>query len=234
MTPYFDDGLIQIWHGDCREVLPTLAPASVDLVLTDPPYSIDVHAGARTRNDDDPGPLVDFAPIDLADLREVITMTSAINRRWFVSTMDWLHVADFAKHPPSDYRFIRFGVWIKPNGAPQFSGDRPAQGWEGIAILHRPTERMRWNGGGKRAVFTCPAVATEHPTGKPERLIRELIALFSDPGDTILDPFMGSGTTLRAAKDMGRKAIGIEINEAYCQLAVRRLSQSVLPLGEIA
>jgi site-specific DNA-methyltransferase (adenine-specific) len=230
MTPYYDDGQIQIWHADCRDVLPTIAPGSVDLVLTDPPYSANTHTGARTRNDDDPGPLVDFAPITLPELRDIIAETAKINRAWFVSTMDWRHIAALSDAPPFGYRFIRFGVWVKPNGAPQFSGDRPGPGWEAIAFLHRAGAPMRWNGGGRSSVFTVPAVATGHPTGKPERLIRELIALFSNPGDTVLDPFMGSGTTLRAAKDLGRRAIGIEIDERYCEIAARRLQQAVLPL----
>lgn len=228
MTPYFDDGQVQIWHGDCRDVL-QLLPA-VDLVLTDPPYSSDVHDGARTRNSDDPIALIDFAPIDLDELRSIISSTSLLNCGWFVSTMDWLHIANFAKEPPSGYRFIRFGVWIKPNSAPQFTGDRPAQGWEGVAILHRDNGKLSWNGGGKRAVFTHPAVHTEHPTGKPEPLMRELIALFSKRGDVVLDPFMGIGTTLRAAKDLGRRAIGIELDERYCEIAAKRMSQSVMAL----
>jgi site-specific DNA-methyltransferase (adenine-specific) len=129
---------------------------------------------------------------------------------------------------------VRFGVWIKTNGAPQFTGDRPAPGWEGIAFLHREGGRMEWNGGGRSSVFITPKVNTAHPTGKPEQLIREFVRLFSQPDDLVLDPFMGSGTTLRAAKDLGRRAIGIEIEERYCAIAVERLRQQVLPLEGVS
>lgn len=91
---------------------------------------------------------------------------------------------------------------------------------------------MRWHGGGRSAVFTCNKVNSEHPTGKPLRLITQLVTLFSDPGELILDPFMGSGTTLRAAKDLGRRAIGIEIEERYCEIAVKRLAQEVLSFAQ--
>jgi DNA modification methylase len=71
----------------------------------------------------------------------------------------------------------------------------------------------------------------EHPTQKPIALLKDLISLFTDPGDTILDPFAGSGTTLVAARDLGRKAIGIELDPRWCAVAKKRLSQNLLPLG---
>jgi hypothetical protein len=131
-------------------------------------------------------------------------------------------------------RFVRFGVWVKPNSAPQFTGDRPAQGWEAVAILHGEGERPRWNAGGDRAVWQFPrARGGSHPAEKPIALIRRWIADFTDPGDLILDPFMGSGTVLRAAKDLGRQAIGIEIDRRWCEHAAARLSQAVMPgMGE--
>ena len=104
-------------------------------------------------------------------------------------------------------------------------------GYETILAMH--SGPSSWNGGGRHGVFIfnkneSGGLANDHPTQKPLSLISILVELFSNHGDTILDPFMGSGTTLRAAKDLGRKAIGIEIEEKYCEIAVRRLSQEVL------
>ena len=227
MKPYYEQDGITIYHGDCREILPTLDTGSIDLVLTDPPYSEEVHAGARTRNSDNPGSLITFASIDGPDW---LADVAPVAKSWVVATMDWRHIADAHRDMPDGLRFVRFGVWVKPNGAPQFTGDRPATGWEGVGIFHKSGGAMAWNGGGKRAVWEVPAVASDHPTGKPIKLVREWICLFSNPGETVLDPFMGSGTTLRAAKDLGRKAIGIEIEERYCEIAVKRLQQAVLPM----
>jgi site-specific DNA-methyltransferase (adenine-specific) len=83
-------------------------------------------------------------------------------------------------------------------------------------------------GGGHHAVWHHNIEQGEHPTQKPLGLVREWIHLFSDPGETILDPFMGNGTTLRAAKDMGRKAIGIELDERWAEASANRLRQEVL------
>ena len=90
---------------------------------------------------------------------------------------------------------------------------------------------MKWNGGGHHAVWSCNTEQGPHPTMKPISLCRRLVELFSDEGETILDPFAGSGTTLLAARDLGRKAIGIELDPEYVQIAIRRLSQNLLPFN---
>ena len=131
--------------------------------------------------------------------------------------------------PPPGLRFVRFGVWDKPNGTPQLSGDRPSHGFEALALLHTDSGRMHWNGGGSRAVWSCPRESHAlHPAQKPLKLIKQLACLFSVEGSLILDPFMGAGTTLRAAKDLGCPAIGIEREERYCELAAKRLAQQTL------
>lgn len=229
VKPYYDHGGITIYHGDCRELLATL---SVHVVITDPPYSAETHKGARTRNDDDPGLLIDFAPMPLEELTEIFGALRVA--RWCVATTDYRHIGAWAINPPNGLRFVRFGVWIKPNGAPQFSGDRPSMGWEGVAIMHNVQNPLHWNGGGQRAVWTVSNAIAAHPAGKPPELVNRFVSLFSDQGETILDPFMGAGTTLVAAKNFGREAIGIEIEERYCEMAARRLSQETLDLGGAA
>ena len=227
--PYFQDEHTTLYHADCMAVLPYLGPA--DAVLTDPPYDEETHAGARSRRDLNVSP-VTFDHVSPAAISAVFERCAELGVRWVVATMSWRHVAHLAKEPPAEMRFVRFGVWIKPNGAPQFSGDRPGMGWEAVGIFHRLNGRMEWNGGGRSSVFThgqshnsgLPAVS------KPLPLMHELCSLFSNPADVIVDPFAGAGTTLVAAKNLGRKAIGIEKDEAMCALAVQRLAQGVLPL----
>lgn len=230
MKAYYSDEWATIYHGRCEDVLPMLTDASVDLVLTDPPYSAATHAGARTGGDGE-AVLVDFASITEAQLTATLAEVGRVCRRWVVATMDWRHVGRLAESPPSGLRFVRFGVWVKPNGAPQFTGDRPGPGWEALAFLHREGVALGWHGGGRSSVWIHNKVNSDHPTGKPLPLVGEWISLFSNPGDLVLDPWMGAGTTLRAAKDRGRRAIGIEMEERYCEIAARRLSQEVLDLG---
>jgi site-specific DNA-methyltransferase (adenine-specific) len=225
MTPYYDDAGITIYHGDNRLVLPTLTV--VDHVMTDPPYSDDTHTGARTG--DLEGVLVDFASISSNIIRQTLELCQI--RRWAVLTCDWQHVLPLKIHPPRGLVFVRHGIWVKPNPTPQFTGDRPGQGFEAVAILHAEG-RMRWNGGGLPAIWRDLKVAGFHPTGKPEGLLQDWVKKFTDAGETILDPFMGSGTTLVAAKQLGRRAIGIELEEKYCEIAAKRLQQDYLFVPE--
>lgn len=132
----------------------------------------------------------------------------------------------------SGMRYIRTGAWVKIDPMPQFSGDRPAVGFEPCTIAHAQGP-MRWNGGGHAAVWRhgiTKVARPDHPCPKPLPLMHELVSLFTDYGETILDPFCGSGTTLLASKNLGRRTIGIEIEERYCEIAAKRLSQDVMPL----
>jgi site-specific DNA-methyltransferase (adenine-specific) len=229
MIPYYQDLSVTIYHGQAQDIIPHIG--SVDHIITDAPYSAKVSAGARTRKDMGPNESTAFIDFHITapELRNLIASIPAL--RWAVVFCDWRHGADLENEPPIGWRFVREGCWTKPNGAPQFSGDRPGPGWEAISILHTEGGRMRWNGGGKRAVWDYGIEKQNgHPTPKPLALMTDIIALFSDPGEMILDPFMGSGTTLRAAKDLGRKAIGIELEEKYCELAANRMIQEVLSI----
>ncbi|KKN31842.1 hypothetical protein LCGC14_0819660 [marine sediment metagenome] len=235
MKAYYQDEAVQIFHGDCREVVPLLPV--VHHVITDPPYNRETHQEARTGNhrteQEVHRPLeIGFLDWNVDALRELFGLCPLT--RWLIATMAYQHVVALEESPPYGLEFIRFGIWRKPNSTPQFSGDRPGMGWEAIAILHPPGKK-EWNGGGKHAVWDAHVDRSNGgipyaPTSKPIALLHQLIEAFTGAGDTILDPFMGSGTTLRAAKDLGRKAIGIEIEEKYCEIAAKRMSQSVMPL----
>jgi site-specific DNA-methyltransferase (adenine-specific) len=146
-----------------------------------------------------------------------------------IATIDWQHMHILKEQPPLRLRFIRFGIFDKPNSMPQLTGDRPAQGWEAIAMLHRTDAKLRWNGGGKRGVYRHNIDSSGiHPTAKPLSLYSELIQLFSDPNDVVFDPFAGSGASLRAAADLGRRAIGVELSPQYVEVAARRCQQLAL------
>ena len=217
--PYYQDESVTIYNADCREVLPTLD--TVDLVLTDPPYDTQTHNGALLEN------RIDFSPI--GNVEEIVQAFLLICNKWCVVFCSLELLGQYRQ--ASAENWVRSGVWDRVANMPQMSGDRPAQGAEGIAIFHPPGKKQ-WNGGGSAAIYRYLVERghKQHPTQKPVMLFRKLVSLFSNAEDAILDPFMGSGTTLRAAKDLNRKAIGIEIEERYCEIAAQRMSQLVMPL----
>ena len=225
MKPYYEQGGITIYHGDCRDVLPQLGP--VDHVIGDPPYDSQTHAGARTGGDGSVVVEIGFAPVN-SDLWFVSPLV-ALARRWVVLFCSLEQLGSY-RHVSGD-AWVRGGFWRRPDGCPQFTGDRPGQPGEGLAIMHRKGKKA-WNGGGHHAYWEQGIERNDrqHPTQKPEPLMSKLVADFTKPDDVVLDPFMGSGTTLVAAKRLGRKAIGIELEEKHCEIAAKRLQQSALPL----
>lgn len=226
MTPYYEDESVTLYHGDCRDVLADMAGESVAAVLTDPPYTQRTHSKARTPEREG---VTAFAAIDDRDLREILRDCGHVSAGWVVATLDYRHAVEFEANPPKHLKVMRLGVWVKTNPTPQLTGDRPAQGWESIAYMHRDDRRSKWNGGGSHGNYVAPIPPPEgHPTAKPLPLVAQWVRWFTAPGDTVLDPFAGSGTTLRAAKDEGRKAIGVELDERYCEVIARRLSQETL------
>jgi site-specific DNA-methyltransferase (adenine-specific) len=154
-----------------------------------------------------------------------------MTKRWVIMTCDHRHAAltlDWKEH-------VRLGVWVKDNPMPQLTGDRPGSGYESVLMLHNAGKK-RWNGGGKAAVWQAaserdPRVVTQ-PTQKPLNLVLRFVTDFTDHGDTVCDPFMGSGTTGIACIRTGRKFIGIEKDEERFKAACKRiryeLAQGVL------
>lgn len=234
MTPYYDDGQIQIWHADCRDVLPTLAPGSIDLVLTDPPYGVGYVTAWRSRTDPLVAPIAGDESLDLLAVAMPHIERSLADDRHAYFFASAAKIGETQEIVGSTLKVKNVLVWDK--GDAGSVGDLEAGygvNWEGIIYANKG--RRALNGPRPRALFRYDWSGTRdpvHPTVKPVGILQVLIAKSSNPGELILDPFMGSGTTLRAAKDLGRRAIGIELEERYCEIAVKRLQQAVLPLED--
>jgi len=235
-VPYYSDESVTLYHGDNREILPGLGDRSVDCVITDPPYSDRTHEmtrsnshGARRHGNRVLSGSFGFDCISEEDLRTTLGECGRISRGWVVASIDYRHAFAFQDEPPPGLRMLRVGVWLKTNPNPQISGDRPAQGWEAIAYMHRTDIRPKWNGGGRAANFHLPSAQREgHPTTKPLPMVSQLVRWFTNPGDSILDPWAGSGTTGRAAKDEGRTAVLCEGWLPFCEVGAKRLAQDAL------
>lgn len=206
MKPYYEHAGITIYHGDCREVLPSLETA--DLLLTDPPYGISYEHGARKD-----GLKLGF------DGHSIVGDDSHFDPRFLldccVMAIIW-GANHFSSLLPDSRGWL---VWDKREGiAPNDQSDCE-MAWTNFLTVARLYSRY-WNGGG---------IGEEryHVNQKPIKLMQWAIKL-ADGCDSVLDPFMGSGTTLRAAKDLRLPAIGIEIEEKYCEIAAKRLSQEVM------
>ena len=238
--PYYADDAVALYHGDCLDLLPLLPDKSVAHVITDPPYEAEAHTKAR-RQSRGPDTLaeeheIDFAPITEPTREAIATHAARLVLRWALIFCQVEAVGTWRSSVEcAGLRWVRGQGWVKPDGTPQFTGDRPAQGFECIATAHA-RGRMRWNGGGRRGVYFenvndygRRTNGRPHPTQKPLALMSELVRLFTDPGETILDPFAGSGTTGIAARMEGRRAILIEREERYCEVAARRLEH--MPRG---
>ena len=217
--------------GDCREVLPTLE--MVDHVISDPPYEASLHESKnslRGRVRVDSGPDLrglDFAPID-AIRGDVVRLAGAVCSGWFIAFCTVEGVAKWADMiNASPMKYKRACIWVKPDSTPQLNGQGPAQGAECFVCAWAGAGHAKWFAGGKRGVYrhivNPPDRHGFHPTEKPWRLFAEILNDFTLPRQTILDPFMGSGTTGVACAKLGRKFIGVEIDSGYFDIACRRI-----------
>lgn len=208
MIPYYEDDAVTIYHGDAREILPEL---HADVVVTDPPYGI----GMRAFDDDfDAG---------VAGLNAAPGLRAAV----FHSPR---RVIDFV-NAASDWHFERL-LWMHKSA----DLSMPWRGWcmnsECIAILSR--SRANWpDPPSYRSDLynVAPWGKVGHPNAKPPSVVGDVIEKLAGLDDIVLDPFAGAGTTLYAAKTRGRKAIGIEIQERYCEIAAQRCAQEVLAVA---
>lgn len=207
-------------HGDAFAYMDSMADASIDHIITDPPYANHTHQGARSQKDVIK-PFIDFDCFTDDQFIRLCQESVRISRRWVIMTCEWRH-ALLAEQ--SNLPMVRLGCWVKPNAAPQVTGDRPGTDWEAVLILHGEGKK-RWNGGGHHGVWTCNIVQVEHPTQKPLPLLKKWIHQFTDPGETIGDFLMGSGSTGMAALQLQRQFLGCEQNVRFYNLAERRMAQ---------
>ncbi len=215
----------QIITGDCLEVMRGWPDKCVDLIVTDPPYDEKTHNGARY-GFRETSSAIPFEPLsNFSFVAELLR----ISRSWVICFCALEMFGDYKRASGSSW--VRAGFWRRTDGVPQFTGDRPGQPGEGVAIMHGQGAK-EWNSNGKHGFWSCGVERDDrcHPTQKPIKLLRELIADFAQPNATILDPFAGSGTTLVAAKQLGRRFIGIEIEPKYVAICKERLKQEQLPL----
>lgn len=240
--------------GDCLapDGLASLADGSVDHVICDPPFESEAHTLQRRtirgsgKHDGGESPngkiavveALSFPPITEAERNGIAVHAARLARRWVIVFCQAEAVAvwrDSLQRAGLSYR--RAGIWVKPDAQPQLSGDRPGMGYESMVFAHAPG-KSRWNCGGKVGVYVHnknEADAKQHPTQKPLALMEALVRDFTDPGDLVLDPFAGSGTTGVACKRLGRRFVGWERDPKFHAAAVKRLDaareQMTIPLA---
>lgn len=246
MTPYYQDSAVTIYHGDSLEILSGIESESIDLLWTDPPYGHSnnngdlVHSmnGLKGSTQKAPEPILND---DMDSMKRVVDgMLTHAGRvlksdcccccccggpkptfAWIANRMD-----------SGGLSFFHSVIWDKTARGIGM-GWRFRRDYEMIMVSHRKGGKLAWSEDAEAVSNIVRFYITNdriHPNEKPLALPLHFIRLTTNPSGLVLDPFMGSGTTLRAAKDLGRKAIGIEIEERYCEIAAHRMSQEVLSL----
>ena len=218
---YFKDEDSLIYCADCRGILPLCHDKSIDLVLTDPPYNVGIEYGDSVN---DKLPRKEY--LELIEDFVVTTRSLSGNRLVLILgsklLLDWWQFI-----PDSKLIIVKMGA-ISNNKI------------KGLTLQYRPVlttvksnsfmsdlwEGIRWPGEG----YYFNEKRFGHPAMTPEKLARRLVSIFSETGQVILDPYLGSGTFAAASKLLNRKCIGIEIEEKYCEIVAKRLSQSVMRL----
>lgn len=221
---------------DCIKVMSTLSTRSVDLILTDPPYEENVHQNQIRIRKTGTGEIsagtekfeIPFPPLTAEFRFQLAEQFVRISKGWIIlfcqqeSVGDWKRALEYAGGV-----YKRCALWVKPNAQPQLSGDRPANGAESIVCAYSNPRKSVWNGGGKVGLYhALHDQGRVHPTQKPLALMEQLVKDFSNPGDLILDPFAGSGTTGVAAKRWCRQFLGIELDPDMAQIAHQRLTMT--------
>ena len=215
MTPYYQDDAVTIYHGDCREIVPQLG--KFDLLLTDPPYGIDADNRKRILSRSKLAKAIDYGDSQWDKVAVEYDLIELIRGvcKWQI-----IWGGNYYPLPPKRGWFF----WDKENGGNDFADGELA--WTN---LHTAVRKFNFRWSGMLQGDMASKELREHPTQKPTPLMTWCITKVPE-SQTILDPFAGSGTTGRAAKDLGRKATLIEREEKYCEIAAKRMSQEVFKL----
>ena len=241
MQPYYSDDHVTIWHGDAFDILPTLS--GIGAVVTDPPYS----SGGQYRGDRTQGTVTKYVQGGTLAYRPEFGGDHFDQRTFLMWAEGWLRASRMASVASAVLcSFIDWRQLPALTDAVQFAGWT----WKGVAVwdkgFGRPTpgrfsnaaEYVVWGSNGPMSerdayppgIFRSPIVQDkDHIAQKPLDVMKWVLGVVPT-GAVVLDPFMGSGTTLAAAKSLGMRAIGIEVDERYCEVAAKRLSQEVLGL----
>lgn len=214
MTPYYSENGITIYHGHCCELLDVRA----DLLLTDPPYGIGEAAG-KNKSRTNLAVSKDYGNESWDDKPVPQTL---IDRLVLTSKQSVVWGGNYYAMSPSSCWL----VWDKDNGGNDFADCELA--WTNWPMAVR---RLRHRWAGMLQENMARKEVRSHPNQKPLAVMKWALSLAPDSPQLIFDPFMGSGTTLRAAKDLGLKAIGCDLSEQYCEDAAKRLRQEVLSFG---
>ena len=216
LAPYYQDDFVTIYNNDCLLVMPALRP--VDYVVTDPPYGI----GAYENGTMGGGVLARQSKFEKTDWdgermhRVYIEMLKFISRHQIIFGGNYYGELGEAKC---------YLVWDKDNGDNYFADCELA--W---TSFDKAVRKIKYKWQGMLQENMAEKEDKFHPTQKPLGLMTKIVEDYTNASDLILDPFMGSGTTLVAAASLGRKAIGIEINKKYCDIAIKRLQGVQLKL----
>lgn len=237
MKPYYQDGTVTIYHGDARDVLPALRPGSVDLLLTDPPYGMGYQPLGVTGQSSVVA--ADGARQGVRVVRQALfeggpALASDAHLLIFCHWQSWPDFYDAA----AGYCTLRNAlIWNKGGGGMGNVRSNYIRDYEVILYGARGDRAIRGEG-----LYTSvlsgfarpPGKGRLHPTEKPVPLLRHLAMRHAPAGGLVLDPFMGSGSTLEAASTAGMRAIGVEVDERYCEIAARRMDQGVMDFGAAA
>ena len=251
MTPYYQDSAVTIYYGDAREVLSSWPEKSVDMYFADPPYGHNNNNGDLISRREAALGRGDYQPE--RDNRPIANDSALMADgliQWFFNTAAMTLIpggvcccccgggggpdpqfARWSLYMNGVLDFKQMVVWDK---GPMGMGWHYRRSYETVLVAQKHGAACKWYDETNKIeniIRHIPKIipqADDHPTPKPVELTEWFIRLHTQIGETIVDPFCGYGTTLRAAKDLGRKAIGIEIEEKYCEIAAKRMSQEVL------